>query len=230
MSSLLEPGHVPLLGIGVLRHVLGDQVLDHLVAHVGDHLGGTVVRIQFDALLEDHLALVVHHVVELQDVLADVEVARLDLLLRLLQRLVDPGMDDRLVLLEPELGQHAVELVGAEDAHQVVFQRQEELGAAGVALAAGAAAQLVVDAAALVALGAEHEQAAGLERLLLQPRHLRADLVGARRRARRALGRCRSSSWRMRMSALPPSWMSVPRPAMLVAMVIAPGTPAWETM
>src|SRR5450759_1865831 len=37
-------------------------------------------------------------------------------------------------------------------------------------------------------------------------------------------------SCRMRMSALPPSWMSVPRPAMLVAMVIAPGTPACETI
>jgi hypothetical protein len=34
----------------------------------------------------------------------------------------------------------------------------------------------------------------------------------------------------MRMSALPPSWMSVPRPAMLVAMVMAPGTPAWATI
>ena len=34
----------------------------------------------------------------------------------------------------------------------------------------------------------------------------------------------------MRMSTLPPSWMSVPRPAMLVAMVTAPGTPAWATM
>ena len=33
---------------------------------------------------------------------------------------------------------------------------------AGVALAAGAAAQLVVDAAALVPLGADHQQAAGL--------------------------------------------------------------------
>ncbi len=31
----------------------------------------------------------------------------------------------------------------------------------------------------------------------------------------------------MRISRLPPSWMSVPRPAMLVAMVTAPGTPAW---
>jgi hypothetical protein len=32
------------------------------------------------------------------------------------------------------------------------------------------------------------------------------------------------------MSTLPPSWMSVPRPAMLVAMVTAPGRPAWATI
>jgi hypothetical protein len=34
----------------------------------------------------------------------------------------------------------------------------------------------------------------------------------------------------MRMSTLPPSWMSVPRPAMLVAIVIAPGAPACAMM
>ena len=63
--------------------------------------------------------------------------------------------------LRPSLLQHAVELVRPEDAHQVVFEREEELRAAGIALAAGAAAQLVVDAPALVALGAEHEEPAG---------------------------------------------------------------------
>ena len=105
--------------------------------------------------------------------------------------------------LSPSLVQHAVELVGAEDAHQVVFQRQEELGAARIALAAGAAAQLVVDAAALVALGAEHEQAAGLERGFLQPRHLGADLLA--RFCVRSSSETSLSSWRMRMSALPPS-------------------------
>ena len=186
--------------------MLGDQIVDRVVAHVGDDFGDGGVLHPFDALVEDDLALVVHHVVELEDVLADVEVARLDLLLRLLQRLVDPGMDDRLVFLQAELGQHAVELVGAEDAHQVVFERQEELGVARVALAAGTAAQLIVDAAALVPLGAEHVKAAGGERLLLQPRDLRADLGGARVACSRA---CQSSisasSWRMRMSALPPS-------------------------
>jgi len=137
-------------------------------------------RIHSNPLLEDDLALVVHHVVELEQVLADVEVARLDLLLRLLQRLVDPGMDDGLVLLEAEPLQHRVELVRPEDAHEVIFERQEELGMPGIALAAGAAAQLVVDAAALVPLGAEHEQSAGLQRLLLEALHLRLDLSDLR--------------------------------------------------
>ena len=45
--------------------------------------------------------------------------------------------------------------------------RQEEARLARVALAAGAAAQLVVDPARLVALGADDEQAAGLEHLLV---------------------------------------------------------------
>ena len=58
-----------------------------------------------------------------------------------------------------------------------------------------------------------------------------ARISSARGSFSRARGSSMSvSSWRMRMSALPPSWMSVPRPAMLVAMVIAPGTPACETI
>ena len=52
---------------------------------------------------------------------------------------------------------------GAEDAHQVVLQRQEELRTARIALAARAAAELVVDAPALVALRADDAEAAGGE-------------------------------------------------------------------
>ena len=49
---------------------------------------------------------------------------------------------------------------GGEQPHQVVLQRQVEAAGAGVALAPGPAPELVVDAAALVALGAEHVQPA----------------------------------------------------------------------
>ena len=62
----------------------------------------------------------------------------------------------------PSRCQHGVEPVGAEDPHQIVFQRQEELRAAGVALTAGTAAQLVVDAARFMALGADDVEPAGL--------------------------------------------------------------------
>ncbi len=159
--------------------MLGDDVLDKGVAHVGDGLGDAVVLHQIDALVEDHLALVVLDVVEFQEVLADIEVAGLDLLLRLLQRLVDPGMDDRLAVLEAEPGQHGVEPVGAEDPHQIVFQRQEEFRASGIALASGSAAQLVVDAPQFMALGADDVEPARPGRGLRRLRALcRLDLDG----------------------------------------------------
>ena len=47
-----------------------------------------------------------------------------------------------------------------EDAHQVIFQRQVEARSSGIALAAGASAQLIVDAAGFVAFGAKDEQTA----------------------------------------------------------------------
>jgi hypothetical protein len=46
---------------------------------------------QFLALFEDDLALIVHHVIELEQVLADIEVARLDLLLGLSSALLIQG-------------------------------------------------------------------------------------------------------------------------------------------
>src|SRR3974377_1398902 len=51
---------------------------------------------------------------------------------------------------------------------------------AGVPLTAGATTQLVVDAPALVPLGAEHIEAAGGKRLLLKTCHLFTDVDGTR--------------------------------------------------
>ncbi len=82
---------------------------------------------------------------------------------------------------------HAGDALGTEAPHQLVFEGDVELRRARVALAAGAATQLIVDAPRLVPLGADDVQAAT---------------------SRATPG---------------PSWMSVPRPAMLVAIVTAPG-------
>src|SRR5690606_2589361 len=60
----------------------------------------------------------------------------------------------------------ALDVGAAEDAHQVVVEREVEARGARVALTAGAAAELVVDAAGLVALGAQDEETAELLDLL----------------------------------------------------------------
>ena len=85
---------------------------------------------------------------------------RFDLLLRALDGAGHHAVLDRHALFHPEPLHQAGDAVRPEDAHQVVFERQVEARRAGVALAAGAAAQLVVDAAGFVPLGADDVQAA----------------------------------------------------------------------
>ena len=106
----------------------------------------------------DHFALLVHHVVVLQQPLPLLEVLQLDPLLRLPDGAGHQAAGDYLALLGAALVHPARDPVGAEQPHQVVFQREEEDRLARVALAAGAAAQLAVDPAGLVPLGADDLQ------------------------------------------------------------------------
>ena len=74
---------------------------------------------------------------------------------------------DRHVLGDVEAGEEVLDHRRVEQPHQVVAEREVEPGLAGVALPAGAAAQLVVDAARLVPLGAEHVEPAELGDLVV---------------------------------------------------------------
>ena len=132
--------HFPLLGQAAFGDAAADRIGDHLGAHLGDCLGHVARRHEFPALRIHLATLVVHHVVVFEDVLAHVEVARFDLLLRFLERLVDPGVDDRLAVLEAEALQHSAHALGPENPHQIVLKRQKEPRLAGIALSARAAA------------------------------------------------------------------------------------------
>ena len=98
------------------------------------------------------------------------EVLLLDLLLRFLDLLGEHRRLDRflvaLLVEAAEFVEDAVDAVAREQAHEIVLGGEEEARLAGIALAAGAAAQLVVDAARLVALGAADEQPAGCDHAL----------------------------------------------------------------
>src|SRR5439155_21750085 len=127
------------------------------------------------------------HDVLLNHALAYQKVLLLDLALVLLDLLGHhPGLDGLLVailVVGPEAVEDAVDAVAGEQADEVVLGGQEEARLAGVALAAGAPAKLVVDAPRLVALGAADEQPAGLHHDLAVARdallHARQDVAEA---------------------------------------------------
>src|SRR3546814_13849112 len=91
---------IPLFGIAALWARIGNDRVDGVAAHVLDDFGDVVRIHDVGALLIDHAALVVHDVVIFDDLLADVVIARLDLLLRGLARLGETFRADRLTILE----------------------------------------------------------------------------------------------------------------------------------
>ena len=106
------------------------------------------------------LALVVHDLVVFEQVLADVEIAFFHLFLGGLDTARHHAAFDGLARLHAEAREDAFDPIAREDPHQVVFERQIKPAGARVTLPTGAAAELIVDAAGLVALGAEDVQAA----------------------------------------------------------------------
>ncbi len=156
---------VPLLGEALDR--LGRDVrVDRVVHHEADLLLEVLALQDAAALAVDDLTLAVEDLVVLQDVLARLEVLGLDLRLGRRDRARHHLVLDRHVVGDVGHRHDALDHLRLEQAHQVVAQRQVEAGLARVALSAGAAAQLVVDTARLVALGAQHVQPAEVLDLL----------------------------------------------------------------
>jgi hypothetical protein len=89
--------------------------VDLALAHGGDGFGNVLAVQQFVALLVDHLALVVGHIVVFEQLLADVEVALLDLALRRFQRAADQRMLDGLALGHLQPHHDGVEALAGED-------------------------------------------------------------------------------------------------------------------
>ena len=159
---------VPVFGVLGVGQGERDGALDDLLDHLA-HLVDEVFALEYAAALRvDHAALLVHDLVVLQHVLAAHEVELFDLLLGAFDDAREHAVLERLALARAEPVEHLVHAVAGEQADEVVFGRQVEAALAGVALASGTAAQLVVDAPALVAFGAEHVEAAQLGHALAE--------------------------------------------------------------
>ena len=171
-------GEALLVVVEILR-AAENHVLDHfqqVLAHLVD-------RDDLAAEAVDDLALLVHHVVVFQRALADGEILLFDAALGGFDRPVQPAVLEHLAFLDAQLLHDAGNAVGAEQAHQVVFQRDEEARHARIALARAAAAQLAVDAPRFVALAADDVEPAGALFDQLLEGLLALDLVGQLRLA-----------------------------------------------
>ena len=120
----------------VLRPLL-DRAIHHLL-RLAAQLLPAVERERAQRV--DHLALLVHDVVVFQQPLAGLEVLQLDALLRRLDRPRDERVREHLAFLGPHAIHQLCDAVRAEQPHQVVLERQEELRGPRVALPAGTAA------------------------------------------------------------------------------------------
>ena len=157
---------VPVLGVLSLGTELLHLAPHGIVGHIIDVAQEVLAVQDLVALLVDDPALLVHHVVVVEHLLAHGEIYLLDLALGTLDGSADQlGLDGyiRRHVVACHHGGNSVHAIAAEEAHEVVLKREVELGLARIALAAGASAQLVVDASALVALGAHYAEATGLE-------------------------------------------------------------------
>ncbi len=149
---------------------IGDPVLDEVFA--GRALENRAAPVVYD------LTLAVHHLVVFENVLADLEVLRLDLSLRPFDRLRDHLCLDRLIFGKTELLHHPGHPFTLEPAHEVVFQGEVEAALARVSLAARPTAQLVVDSPRVVSLRTDHVEPACLDDRLFRRLDLGGELLG----------------------------------------------------
>ena len=129
-------------------------------------------------MLIDHAALIVRHIVVFQQLFAGIEIVLLDAPLRALDLPRQHAALDGFARLHADPGHerfHARRI--AEDAHQIVFEREVEAARAGIALTPGATTQLVVDAPRFMAFGSDDVQTAGRQHFLVPRTPVVVDLL-----------------------------------------------------
>jgi hypothetical protein len=120
-----------------------------------------------EAEVVDHLPLLVHDVVVVQQLLPGLEVVPLHPLLGPLDGLGDQAVGDDLPLLGAPLVHGLGDALRHEEAHEVVFQGEEELGGSRVPLASRPPPELPVDAPGLVAGRAQDVEPAALDEVVV---------------------------------------------------------------
>ncbi len=162
LHLLENRAELPFARMALGRRVLVDRGCDLVVQRLHHERTHRLALQDLPAFAVDDLALLVHDVVVLENRLANLVVVVLDFALRALDRARDHLGFDRSLVGEADHLHHALNALGAEEAHDFIFERDVEARRARIALTAGAAAQLVVDPARFVPFRADDVQAADI--------------------------------------------------------------------
>ena len=76
---------IPLVRIGFWGHKLINQIFNHLITHIFCNFRHVMALHDLKTLIEDHLALVIHYVIKLKQLLANIKVAAFNFSLRFLE-------------------------------------------------------------------------------------------------------------------------------------------------
>ena len=112
-----------------MRFFIGEQ-LQAAVGQFADHKENILAQIfavqDLAPLPVNDFPLLIHHVIVFQHMFTGIEMMRFDLLLRLLDRTRNQRMLDRFIFFHAQFVHQRRDVVGAEQTHQVIFQRQIE--------------------------------------------------------------------------------------------------------
>ena len=126
--AVVQRLEVPILGMALFVHIIRHDVGDRLLDHPLDVRPEILTAQDLTALLIDNLALLVHHVVEFQKMLPDVEVLAFHAFLGVLDGLGNQAVFNGLVLLDADAVHDGGDLFRPEDPEEVVLQRQIKTG------------------------------------------------------------------------------------------------------
>ena len=151
-QKLVQLANLPLTWSKVSRTRLINITLNRILNKLEDYITH-ILAIQYTATLcVNNFTLVIVDLIVFHQILTDCEVVTFDLHLCFLYELGDCLMLDLLALWNLQCIVNCLYLLGTEQTHQIVVQRQIELGFTRITLTSGTTTQLVINSTGLMTL------------------------------------------------------------------------------
>ncbi len=181
LRILDQPVQRPFFRIQFFTCILVHFRRNNLMHHIHDIIPQMIAHEHLAALRINNLTLLIHNIVIFQHILTHIKIARFHFLLRMFNGPRNEFMLNRFILFHAQLIHDRCNIISSEQAQQIILQRQIKPRRPRITLAPSTAAQLIVDTARLMPLGAKNAQTTELRDAFTQhnirtaPSHIRGN-------------------------------------------------------